>query len=73
MDAVSFSIAAGISLGWYFTKNWVLNDVLGISLCLIFLKTIRLNKLVPGVVLLSMLFFYDIFWVFYSSKFTKGG
>ena len=24
-------------------------------------------------ILLSMLFFYDIFWVFLSTKFTKGG
>jgi len=38
-----------------------------------FLKTIRLNKLLPGVLLLTLLFFYDIFWVFYSTKFTKGG
>ena len=42
-------------------------------MCFVFLKTIRLNKLLPGVVLLCLLFFYDIFWVFYSTKFTAGG
>jgi presenilin-like A22 family membrane protease len=42
-------------------------------MCFVFLKTVRLNKVVPGILLLSLLFFYDIFWVFYSTRFTKGG
>jgi len=33
----------------------------------------RLNKLLPGLILLSLLFFYDIFWVFGSKLFTKDG
>ena len=37
-------------------------------MALTFLKTIRLNKLLPGVLLLGLLFLYDIFWVFYSTK-----
>ena len=72
-EALSFSLAAMISFGWYFTKNWILNNILGLSMSFVFLKTIRLNKLLPGVVLLCLLFFYDIFWVFYSTKFTTGG
>ena len=73
INVLSFLIAAAPSLFWYFTKNWILNNILAISMCIIFLKTVRLNKLLPGVVLLSILFIYDIFWVFYSSKFTQGG
>lgn len=62
-----------VSGSWYFTYNWLLNNIVALSLAFTFLKTVRLNRLVPGVILLSSLFFYDIFWVFYSTKFTKGG
>lgn len=65
-------IGAFISLSWYFTKNWMLNNLLGIILALTFLKVIRLTTLIPGLVLLGLLFFYDIFWVFISPKFTNG-
>ena len=72
-DVACFALASTVSIGWFITKNWLLNNILGASMCFLFLKTLRLNKLVPGVLLLSLLFFYDIFWVFYSQKFTKGG
>ena len=42
-------------------------------MALTFLKTVRLNTLLPGLVLLGLLFFYDIFWVFLSVHFTSGG
>jgi hypothetical protein len=61
-----------LSLSWYFTHNWFLNNTLAIILSLTFLKTLRLTTLVPGMVLLGLLFFYDIFWVFISPAFTGG-
>lgn len=70
---IGFFLGATLSLSWYFTKIWVLNDLMALTLAITFLKTINLTKLVPGMVLLGLLFFYDIFWVFYSSYFTKGG
>ena len=72
-DVVCFAMGSCFSIGWLVTKNWVLNNILGTCMALLFLKTLRLNKLMPGVILLSLLFFYDIFWVFYSSRFTTGG
>lgn len=71
LNIVGFMLGLGLSFTWYFTFNWLLNNMIAICLSFIFLKTVRLNKLVPGVILLSMLFFYDIFWVFLSPKFTK--
>lgn len=62
-----------LSIGWYFTHNWMLNNTLAMFLSLTFLKTIKMNTLVPGLVLLSLLFCYDIFWVFISPYFTSGG
>ena len=59
--------------GWYFTKNWLLSNLLGLVLAISFLKTVRLTSLLPGILLLSLLFFYDIFWVFITPYFTSGG
>lgn len=72
-DLVCFLIGGSIALSWFLTKNWVLNNILGVGMAIIFLKTIRLNKMMPGVYLLVLLFFYDIFWVFISQRFTSGG
>ena len=65
-------IGLAISVSWYLTKNWILNNILGIVLAITFLKTMRLTTLVPGLLLLGLLFFYDIFWVFISPAFTGG-
>ncbi|CDW78511.1 signal peptide peptidase [Stylonychia lemnae] len=62
-----------LSGAWYFTHNWLLNNLLAVMLALTFLKTIRLTTLMPGMLLLGLLFFYDIFWVFLSPYFTTGG
>ena len=62
-----------LALSWFFTHNWILNNTLALLLSLTFLKTLRLSTLYPGMVLLTLLFFYDIFWVFISPYFTKGG
>lgn len=73
LEVVSNILGLTIAGSWYMSRNWVLNNMLGCSMCFLFMKSMRLNKLVPGVLLLSLLFFYDIFWVFGSTKFTQGG
>jgi len=70
---LSFMASASIVAAWFFTRNWVLNNFLGICMAFMFLKTIQMTSLWPGTVLLSILFFYDIFWVFLSPKFTSQG
>jgi signal peptide peptidase-like protein 2B len=62
-----------VTLAWYFTKNWILSNILGLVLAITFLKTVKLNTLIPGVLLLSLLFCYDVFWVFITPYFTSGG
>ena len=73
IDFIGWLCGAFISVSWYLTKNWVLNNILALSLCFLFLKTLRLNKLLPGVIFLCLLFFYDIFMVFFTPHFTSGG
>lgn len=72
-DLLCLFLSSLLSFSWLLTKHWLLNNLLAISLAFVFLKTLRLNKLMPGVVLLSLLFVYDVFWVFVSPRFTKGG
>jgi len=61
-----------VCVAWVITKNWILNNALGLVLAITFLKTVRLTTLIPGLLLLALLFLYDIFWVFISPMFTGG-
>lgn len=50
---------------YYFrTKHFMMNNVLGISFCVQAIERISIGSYTIGAVLLSGLFFYDIFWVF---------
>ncbi len=71
-SAFSFAVSLTVVITWAITRNWLLNNIMAACICILFLKTIKQNSLMPGVVLLSLLFFYDIFWVFFSGKFTGG-
>ena len=72
-------LAASIatSASWFvFRKSdwsWVLLDILGIMLCISTLKVFRLPSLKICTILLIALFFYDIFFVFITPLFMKGG
>lgn len=58
---------SGLSvITWMITGSMVLNNVLGISLCIAFISFVRLPSLKVTSLLLTALFFYDIFWVFFS-------
>ncbi|CAH8541649.1 unnamed protein product [Schistosoma turkestanicum] len=74
LDNVDFSIeskdfigtAMGILLGmWYFiTGHWIANNFIAVTVAILAIEFIRLNKFVNGILLLCGLFVYDIFWVF---------
>lgn len=54
---------------WLVSGHWVLNNMLGISLCIAFVSHVRLPNIKVCAMLLICLFVYDIFWVFYSEWF----
>jgi hypothetical protein len=58
--------ALGLVLWYLFTRNWILNNLIGVSLVLMFLKVIKLTSFKVGAAFLSFAFLYDVFWVFYS-------
>ena len=45
-------------------KHWVLTNLLSVSLALHTLRLLKLDTFQTGIILLSGLFLYDIFWVF---------
>ncbi|CAH8625615.1 unnamed protein product [Schistosoma rodhaini] len=56
----------GILLGtwYYFSGHWIANNFIAVTVAILAIEFIRLNKFVNGILLLCGLFVYDIFWVF---------
>ena len=52
---------------------WIVQNVFGMCMCMLFLDTIKLNAIKVGAVLLIVAFFYDIFFVFLTPFLTKHG
>lgn len=83
LDFASTFSGYAIGLTWIslaFTHNnpgdiaffWITQNIMGISICIIFLSTIRLNSLKVASVLLLAAFFYDIFMVFITPYIFSG-
>eukprot|EP00547_Thalassionema_nitzschioides_P005059 CAMPEP_0194208276 /NCGR_PEP_ID=MMETSP0156-20130528/6766_1 /TAXON_ID=33649 /ORGANISM="Thalassionema nitzschioides, Strain L26-B" /LENGTH=695 /DNA_ID=CAMNT_0038935207 /DNA_START=236 /DNA_END=2323 /DNA_ORIENTATION=+ len=51
---------------------WVMQDVMGACMCVLFLGTIKLNSMRVATILLVVAFFYDIFFVFVTPLLFKG-
>ncbi|XP_074578953.1 signal peptide peptidase-like 1 [Curcuma longa] len=54
---------------WLVTGHWLLNNILGICICIAFVSHVRLPNIKICALLLVCLFLYDIFWVFFSERF----
>uniref|UniRef100_A0A3Q3XK13 Signal peptide peptidase-like 2B n=1 Tax=Mola mola TaxID=94237 RepID=A0A3Q3XK13_MOLML len=68
----------GVSVTWMVFRNedqwaWALQDVLGIAFCLYMLKTVRLPTFKACTLLLTVLFVYDVFFVFITPFLTNSG
>jgi minor histocompatibility antigen H13 len=62
---IGYSILSLIFMGLYvYSKHWTTNNVLGLAFSLSAISLMHLDTFMTGIILLSGLFFYDIFWVF---------
>lgn len=68
MELVGMIIGAACAVGFMTTKNWIINNVFGVSFSLVGIKMITLNSYKTGAIMLVGLFFYDVFWVFGSKS-----
>lgn len=59
---------AALALGWYFNRRtwWPVQDLMGIALSFLFLRTVQIPNLRVATILLSLAFCYDVFFVFIS-------
>ncbi|KAI8141484.1 signal peptide peptidase-domain-containing protein [Fennellomyces sp. T-0311] len=72
LSHISFTAVHFILLGvsvlltayYSYTKNWVASNVFGLSFSINAIQLLSLDSFKTGMILLSGLFFYDIFWVF---------
>ncbi|KAL2238570.1 LOW QUALITY PROTEIN: signal peptide peptidase [Sesamum indicum] len=52
---------------WYASKkHWLANNVLGLAFCIQGIEMLSLGSFKTGAILLTGLFVYDIFWVFFT-------
>jgi len=72
LEGGSFMTAVATTVVWVVTRHWIANNILGMSICLYMMTVLRLSSIKVAAVLLTLLFFYDIFWVFYSTPIFGG-
>jgi len=57
-------LTATLSVYYGWSKNWITSNVFGVAFSISAISMIHLDKFSTGMILLSGLFLYDIFWVF---------
>jgi hypothetical protein len=71
VDVVGYLGSAAMGYYYVLTKddyelNWIVNNVFGVSFCLLGMKQVNISTYKAGCIMLCGLFFYDVFWVFLS-------
>lgn len=61
-----FVLSIVVTVAYSFTKNWILSNLLGLAFSITTIPLLKLDSFKTGILLLSALFFYDIFWVFFT-------
>jgi minor histocompatibility antigen H13 len=63
-NSATFLFSLGMNALYIKRKYWLIADTIAASLCITALGEMRLDSVKTGLFLLSLLFLYDIFWVF---------
>lgn len=69
MQGILVLVSSALVISWLVSGHWILNNLLGISICIAFVSHVRLPNIKICSLLLVCLFVYDIFWVFFSERF----
>ena len=64
IDVTAFMMSAGLAVWYLLKKHWVANNLFGMAFAINGVELLHLNSVTTGCILLSGLFFYDVFWVF---------
>ena len=63
-SCISILLGFAVTVWYVKTRHWVANNLIGIAMSLQAMESLSLGSYKTGAVLLSLLFFYDIFFVF---------
>ena len=63
-SVLSFVLGFAVTIWYIVTRHWVANNLIGTAMCLQAMESLSLGSFKTGAVLLTLLFFYDIFFVF---------
>ena len=66
LNLITFCLGLIVGVIYFMKKNWILNNILGMAFSIFGIENLTLGEYKVGLILLSLLFFYDIFWVFYT-------
>ncbi|CAK78939.1 unnamed protein product (macronuclear) [Paramecium tetraurelia] len=69
LKIVSYLISFGIVFSYFYYKHWIINNIVAFLITLLMFKIIEIDSFKTATLLLSLAFFYDIFWVFISPYF----
>lgn len=72
-DILCYAVGTVVAIWYATTKNWLANDILGVSFCIQAIEMMSLGTYTNGVILLAGLFVYDVFWVFGTGFFMEEG
>jgi minor histocompatibility antigen H13 len=64
LDIICFILSIIVVAIYFVSKSWIFNNIIAIFFCVHALQFIFLGNFKTGTLLLSLLFFYDIFFVF---------
>lgn len=71
VTVVSVFVALVTLYEWGMNGNFIAHDIIGCSLCVTFISVLRFPSLKIAALCLTLLFFYDMYWVFFSESFFK--
>uniref|UniRef100_A0A1B0B7R9 Minor histocompatibility antigen H13 n=1 Tax=Glossina palpalis gambiensis TaxID=67801 RepID=A0A1B0B7R9_9MUSC len=66
-DVLCLIISTTIGVWYLIKKHWIAKNVFGLAFTMNAVEILYLNNIVTGCILLSGLFFYDIFWILGSN------
>lgn len=67
-ELAAFLISVFLTLIYYISDYWVINNMIGVGYVFQAIRMITVKKMYVVIFLLSFMFLFDIYWVFYSVK-----
>ena len=64
LNVTLFVASCSLVAAYFWTKHWALSNLLGEAFAISAISMLSLDSFKTGMIMLSGLFFYDIFWVF---------